>query len=104
MMNILERVRSRKGIAESLSNIGWLSGDRFIRMFGAVLVGTLVARYLGPTRFGFLNYGISSLCIARECRSSAGNCIPSASANRLSPLAISQRCVLNCLWELPNHF
>ena len=59
MMNILERVRSRKGIAESLSNIGWLSGDRFIRMFGAVLVGTLVARYLGPTRFGFLNYGIA---------------------------------------------
>jgi PST family polysaccharide transporter len=58
-MNILERVRQRKGITESLSNIGWLSGDRFIRMFGAVAVGVLVARYLGPTRFGLLNYGIA---------------------------------------------
>ena len=42
---------------ESLSNIGWLSGDRIVRMFGALLVGTLVARYLGPDQFGFLNYG-----------------------------------------------
>jgi polysaccharide transporter, PST family len=59
IMNILERVRQRKGITESLSNIGWLSGDRFIRMFGAVVVGVLVARYLGPTRFGLLNYGMA---------------------------------------------
>ena len=52
-------MRQRRGILESLSNIGWMSGDRFIRMFGAVIVGTLVARYLGPDQFGLLNYGVA---------------------------------------------
>src|SRR5258708_4459945 len=52
-VNIFEQIRQRKGIRASLSNITWLGGDRFIRMFGAVVVGTLVARYLGPTNFGF---------------------------------------------------
>lgn len=58
-LNILTKIRHRKGIQESLSNIGWLSGDRVIRMVGAILVGTLVARYLGPDQFGFLNYGLA---------------------------------------------
>src|SRR5579862_3680867 len=55
----LRLLRQKTGLRESLSNIGWLSGDRIIRMFGALLVGTLVARYLGPNQFGLLNYGIA---------------------------------------------
>ncbi len=58
-MNVLEKFRQRKGIRDSVSNIGWLGGDRFLRMFGAVIVGTLVARYLGPSQFGLLNYGLA---------------------------------------------
>ena len=58
-MRVLEKIRQRRGIRDSLSNIGWLSGDRILRMFGAVLVGMLVARYLGPSQFGLLNYGIA---------------------------------------------
>jgi PST family polysaccharide transporter len=58
-MSVFEIIRSRVGVRDSISNIGWLSGDRFLRMFGAVLVGTLVARYLGPAQFGLLNYGIA---------------------------------------------
>jgi polysaccharide transporter, PST family len=58
-MRLLKRAKQHKGVRESLSNIGWLSGDRLIRMLGAVLIGTLVARYLGPEQFGFLNYGIA---------------------------------------------
>jgi len=57
--NIFETIRQRRGVLETLSNIGWLSGDRIIRMLGGLLVGTLVARYLGPDQFGFLNYGIA---------------------------------------------
>ena len=56
---LFNKVRRRKGIVESLSNIGWLGSDRIIRMFGAVLIGTLVARYLGPDQFGLLNYGLA---------------------------------------------
>lgn len=58
-MRVLEKIRQRKGIRDSLSNIGWLSGDRFLRMFGAVVVGMVVARYLGPAQFGLLNYGLA---------------------------------------------
>ena len=58
-MNALQKIKDRKGLRESLSNIGWLSGDRVLRMFGAVVVGTAVARYLGPSQFGLLNYGLA---------------------------------------------
>jgi PST family polysaccharide transporter len=58
-MRLFNKVRQRKGILESLSNIGWLGSDRIIRMLGAVLIGTLVARYLGPDQFGLLNYGLA---------------------------------------------
>ncbi len=58
-MKLFNKVRERKGILESLSNIGWLGSDRIVRMFGAVLIGTLVARYLGPNQFGLLNYGLA---------------------------------------------
>lgn len=58
-MTFLERIRKRKGVQASLQNIGWLSADRIIRMLGAVIVNTAVARYLGPTQFGLLNYGIA---------------------------------------------
>ena len=58
-IRFIKKVRQRKGILESVSNIGWLGSDRIIRMFGAVLIGTLVARYLGPDQFGLLNYGLA---------------------------------------------
>lgn len=58
-MKVLDKIRQRKGLRESLSNIGWLGGDRFLRMFGAVVVSTAVARYLGPSQFGLLNYGLA---------------------------------------------
>ena len=58
-MNALQQIKGRRGLRESLTNIGWLGGDRVLRMFGAVVIGTAVARYLGPSRFGLLNYGLA---------------------------------------------
>jgi PST family polysaccharide transporter len=58
-MSILTKIRHRTGLRASLSNIGWLSGDRIVRMLGGVIVGTAVARYLGPGQFGLLNYGLA---------------------------------------------
>jgi PST family polysaccharide transporter len=55
----LDRIRKSKGVQASLQNIGWLSVDRIIRMLGAVVINTAVARYLGPSQFGLLNYGIA---------------------------------------------
>ncbi len=58
-MIFLKRIQRRAGVRSSLSNIGWLGSDRMVRMLGAVLVSTLVARYLGPNQFGLLNYGLA---------------------------------------------
>ncbi len=58
-MTVLERVRARAGVRASLGNIGWLSSDRIVRLFGAVVVSSAVARYLGPGNFGLLNYGLA---------------------------------------------
>lgn len=58
-MKLLERIRERTGVRAVLSNIGWLGGDRIIRMLGGVVVTTAVARYLGPSQFGLLNYGLA---------------------------------------------
>lgn len=58
-MSFFQKVRERTGLRMVLSNIGWLSGDRIVRMLGGVLVTTAVARYLGPGQFGLLNYGLA---------------------------------------------
>ncbi|WP_416666458.1 flippase [Egbenema bharatensis] len=42
-----------------LGNIAWLFTDRFLQMGLALFVGLWVARYLGPDRFGSLNYAMS---------------------------------------------
>jgi PST family polysaccharide transporter len=58
-MKLLQEWRSREGLRQALGNIGWLGSDRVIRMLGGVIVGTAVARYLGPGQFGILNYAFA---------------------------------------------
>ena len=45
------------------NNISWLFFDKIIRMLGGLAVGIWVARYLGPERFGILNYGMAFVAI-----------------------------------------
>ncbi len=40
-------------------NIGWLLADRALRMALSLVVGTWIARYLGPDQFGLLSYALS---------------------------------------------
>ena len=42
-----------------LTNMSWLMGDNILRMGVGLIVGVWVARYLGPTQFGLLNYAMS---------------------------------------------
>ena len=45
--------------ARIFNNISWLFFDKIIRIFGSLVVGIWVARYLGPEQFGILNYGMA---------------------------------------------
>ena len=42
-----------------LTNISWLFIDKVIRIFGGLLVGVWVARYLGPADYGLLNFALA---------------------------------------------
>lgn len=42
-----------------IKNISWLFFDKIIRIFGGLIVGIWVARYLGPSDFGVLNYALA---------------------------------------------
>ena len=41
----------------------WVVTDKVIKVFGALLVGVMVTRYLGPTDLGILNYGLLTLTV-----------------------------------------
>ena len=41
------------------SNLGWLIGDQIVRLGVSLVIGVLTARYLGPERFGMLNYALA---------------------------------------------
>jgi O-antigen/teichoic acid export membrane protein len=46
-----------------VSNIYWATTGKFVTMTGALFVGILVARYLGPEKYGIMNYVISYVAI-----------------------------------------
>ncbi len=50
-------------LSKIVSNISWLLGDKLLDIVLRVTVGVLVARYLGPEWFGYLNYALALIAI-----------------------------------------
>ncbi len=57
------RIEDRPNLQKSLINIGWLFGDKILRMGVGLIVGVWVARYLGPQQFGLLNYAVAFVAL-----------------------------------------
>lgn len=57
------RKRLSPGARKIIGNTSWLLGERALRLVVAVLVNAWVARYLGPSRFGLLNYAMAFVAI-----------------------------------------
>ncbi|HOP40647.1 MAG TPA: flippase [Geobacteraceae bacterium] len=53
---IRNRIEQRRNLQKIISNTGWLFADKIIRMGCGLVIGVWVARYLGPTQFGLLNF------------------------------------------------
>lgn len=53
------KLAGRHKLQAALGNSGWLVSDRVFRMGANFLVYLWVARYLGPTQYGQLNYAIA---------------------------------------------
>ncbi|MBB4803683.1 O-antigen/teichoic acid export membrane protein [Flavobacterium nitrogenifigens] len=50
---------NHQGFMKYFSNTSWLFGEKVLRLSIGVFVGIWVARYLGPQKFGMLNYAQS---------------------------------------------
>ena len=61
-MNLKTRltlIKDHPGFMKYFANTSWLMGERILRMAVSLFVGILVARYLGPERYGLLSYANS---------------------------------------------
>ena len=56
---ILKKWRENEKIKQIAANSGWLSIDRLVTMVTGFFIAALLARYLGPDRYGLLNYALS---------------------------------------------
>lgn len=63
-MNIIpafvrRKIEHRPKLLAVIENVGWLFFDKFLRLGVGLVVGTWVARHLGPEQFGLLNFAIA---------------------------------------------
>lgn len=59
MIDIKNLLRGNGTKSKVVKNVLWAMLGKFVNMFGMLLVGILVARYLGPEQYGLMNYVIS---------------------------------------------
>lgn len=62
------RFAGRQTLWRVARNVGWLSVERVVRMLLGLAVGVWVARYLGPTDFGRLNFALSLVVLFEPLR------------------------------------
>jgi PST family polysaccharide transporter len=58
-VRLQHRLEDRLELQKIITNIGWLFGDKILRMGVGLVVGVWLARYLGPCKYGQLNYAIA---------------------------------------------
>jgi polysaccharide transporter, PST family len=59
LMNYFTNLSKREYFSLVLSNIGWQSLDKIIRMGMGIIVSVWITRYLGPDLFGKLSYALA---------------------------------------------
>lgn len=64
MLNVKRYLRNIEGNKKKVFlNVFWAMTGKIINMLGVLFVGILVARYLGPEKYGLMNYVISYVSI-----------------------------------------
>jgi PST family polysaccharide transporter len=58
-LSIIRSIVQRPGFRKIIANAGWLFVDNVVSIIAGFLVGTWVARYLEPARYGTLNYALA---------------------------------------------
>lgn len=59
----MQALLSHEGFRRYFLNTGWLFAEKILRLVSALFVGAYMARYLGPSQYGLLNYVLSLVAI-----------------------------------------
>jgi PST family polysaccharide transporter len=62
-MEAVARFRSRTLLHKLIGNTAWQLVDKVLRLMTGLVVGIWVARYLGPSRYGLLNFSIAFVAL-----------------------------------------
>lgn len=57
--SLRKKIENRRNLQKAIANTAWLFFDKLLRIGVGLFVGVWVARYLGPEKFGLLNYAIA---------------------------------------------
>jgi O-antigen/teichoic acid export membrane protein len=63
LLTKIKQAANHRGFRKYFFNTGWLMADKVLRLFVGLFVGVYVARYLGPERFGVLNFAMSFVAL-----------------------------------------
>ena len=61
--HIQARIEASETVKRSITNVSWLFFEKLLRLFVGLFVFVWLARYLGPTQFGVLNYAIAFVAL-----------------------------------------
>jgi PST family polysaccharide transporter len=61
--SVAHMLTQRPGVQKIIANTGWLFVDKFVSLVAGLLVGALVARYLGPAQYGIYNYAVAFVAL-----------------------------------------
>lgn len=70
-ISIVRLLKGNKGLMRYSKNTSWLLIEKIFKGVGLLLIGTWIARYLGPKDFGILSYSISVVFLV-SCFSNLG--------------------------------
>jgi O-antigen/teichoic acid export membrane protein len=63
LLSPIKKLFDHKGFKKYFFNTGWLMADKVLRLFVGLFVGVYVARYLGPEKFGILQFSMSFVAL-----------------------------------------
>ncbi len=58
-----QKLYGRNNIITFIENSWWLIFDKILRLFLSLIVGTWVARYLGPAKYGLISYALAFIAL-----------------------------------------
>ena len=59
MIEKLKSIKNHQGFMKYFKNTSWLFGERILKMGVGLFISVWIARYLGPDKFGLLNYSLA---------------------------------------------